>query len=345
MSDSLFAYNYGTLQGGLFSSTVLTNPAELIRGEELYRMLRLCGEQECACGDSASDWEVLFAFSKALPSLAGFGAASRMHRLLQKACGMEEGLTKANAHVFWQRGVARFEKERIPLSSFLLQGVPVLTDASTLQEHEGVPLAMDAASLLPCGASSFEEWRAYVKDCIFRFFESGCRTIRFCISHGCEFAEPNPYRVGEILQKKRRSAGEYSILAAQLFREVCTHATPLEMNVLVEAHRDTDALPFLIYAEQSVGLPNLCLATEDPVISLQTQSLAVRCASKFTLALLLSAFPVEHELENALLSVAARYPIGRLTFVTGGDLRLVSFEESDARARICRIMEKNFEKK
>jgi len=147
------------------------------------------------------------------------------------------------------------------------------------------------------------------------------------------------------LKNTRRTGEESFLLLSQLFRELCVCARRGGASILVEAVRDSDALPLLSYAERTVGLPQVCLAISEPCLNEETAELAAALSPRLTLALSLRAFPTEHELEQALLSAAARYPVGRLSFICAADLRTAAVAQANARRVICRIMEKSFEKK
>ncbi len=343
MSDFLFAFDYGTLGQMPMLQKRITNPAELIRGTDLYRMLRLCAIEERTCFEECSDWELFSAFSKALALLKGFPTAHLMQALLEECAGVRFPLTEACARDFWNESVAYFEEEHIALCDMLSKDTPLLRCAN--EGDDGYPSVLDALSLLPTACASFFEWRQGIENSVSDFSARGCREILFALPDEFSFVEPNPYLVGEALGKTRKSKEEYACLISQLFREVSTHATKLDMTVLIKVRKCTDALPMLSYTDRRVGLPRICLCTGDPLICEGTQELAVRLASKFTLALSLSAFPTVHELEAALLSAAARYPVSRIGLIAGVDLRLSRYAHSAARDRVCRIMEKSFEKK
>lgn len=339
MSDFLFALDYGTLEDASVLQKRITNPAELIRGKELYRMLRMCAIEERVRFEECSDWELFSAFLRALPLLRGFPTAYGMQRLLCDAAGVEPPLCEKDALLLWETCVKRFEADGMTFSDLLSVRFPCLYGADA-PPNSGALSVMDALSLLPKTCTSFFEWRSVIERAVLRFFECECREILFEVPEGFSFVEPNPYLVGEALGKARKNREESAALVSQLFREICVHAKKRRMTVLIKVRRNADCVLLLRYAEKCVGLPKLCLCTEDPMLCDEVTALAVRLCADFSVALSLSAFPTEHELEAAVRSVAARYSVARLGLITGGDLRLCTYTQATARIQMERIMKK-----
>ena len=343
MQDSLFAFDYGT---GEYAPKKITNPTELIRGKDLYHMLRLCGVEAEKRLDEWSDWELFSSFARELPSLRGFPLAEFMQSLLRDVAGVPFPLNAENAAAFWRESVSYFERECITPGDALTRDIPRLCRADAPCEvlDRSEKMLPDAMSLLPIGCTTLDAWQKEIGTVLSRFSGMGSRVIFMELPCKPSFAEPNPYRVGEILRKTHRRDEDRACLVSQLLREVCVGARSLGMTVLLKVCRYDDALPFLSYIEKTVGLPSICLCSDDPILSKEGQELFARQSERLMVALSLHAFPTEHELNEALLSIAARYPFGRLFFVTGVDLRFARYAQAEAYKRICRIVEKSFEK-
>lgn len=347
MNDALFAWDYATLPACCTSLEYVTNPTELIRGEALYRMLRLCGI-ECDRGiENLSDWELFRDFCECYPMLRGFPAAESVETLLHSVFSLSMPLSREAASELWRACVADLERNKRTFSSFLPLEIAVLgaiSDVDRMKERCFLPIP-DGQSLLPKTKETFDAWRASVRSSFERLSRLGVKTVRLRLPKNFLFTEPNPYTVDRALKKEKRQRVETQLLLSQLFRELCVNARAFGMGILLECDCELDALPLLSYTERAVKLPEIALSLKDPILSEEMQEFLEAAAPRLSLALSVSAFPTELELERAICSVAARYPVGRLSFVTGEDLRLIRFAQEKARVRIGRAFEKSFEKK
>ena len=122
----LFASDYGVLDASVLKNEYVSNPAELLRSQELCGVLRLCGVCEDESGASASDWELFLSFCRCLPLLKGHLLAARAERLLQKTLLFSLPLCEENAVALWREGIARLEESPLRMRSLLDPAVPWL---------------------------------------------------------------------------------------------------------------------------------------------------------------------------------------------------------------------------
>lgn len=317
----LFASDYGVLDGAALRVGYVTDPAELLRARETYTLLRQCGVCADECGDAASDWELFFSFCKAFPLLRGHLVASRLASLLSQTLSLSLPLCEENAAVLWREGIAHLQSNPVKLQSLLPCDVPWLCEC---EEYVGKVLPQrsfvySAELLSPLRGETLASWHTRVRDTVLRLASVGCVGVRLCLPEGYRFIAPNPYAAEAALGKTRRDPDTKNLLLSQLTREVSEACVAARLPLLAECACDTSVTALLRYVREAVGLPETTVAAS--VSETRNSLIGIAAACDLRIALRLFDAPTEAEMKQALASVAARYPIGRVRLITEADLR------------------------
>ena len=324
-----FAADYGTLPASFFGVGRVTNVAELLRGEPLYRVLRLCGVPETENGERASDWELFQSLCRAYPLLVGHPMRRELAAFLQLHFSIDEPLCAENAERIWRTTADALEQNVRSGADFLpAERVPWLCGASELPMElppRVIPVLL-VNSLMENRDVTLDGWREQIRDALDAFCAKGCDRLVLRVEPLFAFSSPNPYRVGQLLAKRRTVREEEQMLLAQLVREICAYVATRGMPLSVEVKGElAETARLLEYTEQSVGLPP-CLICTDSVSATDAaiDFIAREHQRPMRLSLRVSDYPSEAELARACACVAARYPFGRLAVITAADLRRLS---------------------
>ena len=328
--ENLFASDYGVLKRGLFSVRSVTNASELLRSEEIYRILHLCGIPAAEGSEVASDWELFFSFCKAYPLLRGHLVAERTGELLCERLSLSLPLTEENAATLWRESAAHLAAHPLSMSDLTVGAAPWLCDGETLPAEfpERMPHVLDSAVLMPRDAETRAAWNERIRTVLSSLSEQGCVGVRFLTGAAYEFTEPNPYAVDRALATRRRGRDAENLLLSQLLREICGACTETGLPLTVECEGDAAAAELLRYVRRTVGLPPITVsarmpATRDALLSLAEEA-------DIRMAIRLSDAPTARELSDTLEAMAARYPIGRVRLITGADLRQSALAQRNA---------------
>lgn len=331
----LFASDYGVLERDFFSMGYLSNAAELLCSEELFRILHTCGigREE---SEKFSDWELFAAFCRAFPMLRGHLVAARMATLITERSGTSLPVSEETAEALWHACADRFSREPVRAETLIAHGVPWLCDGEALPAGfpSSVPFVLDGDVLAARVGETLAQWHRRVRDTVERDHSAGCVGVLLRLPREYSFAEPNPYAIGGALSARRNSDAS-NLLLSQLVREICEACVACGTALTMECACDASVAALLRYASRTVGIPSLCVCakeagTRDALISL-AEEMEIR------LALRLSDTPTEAELSLALDSIAARYPIGRVRLITGADLRQSAVAQRQAERLLCHI--------
>lgn len=341
MEHQRFTADYGTLPPQLFSVGSISNPAELLRGEELYGLLRLCGIEEAENGAAASDWELFRSVGRALPMLAGHPMRARILQLLGDRFGIAEVLCEENCERLWRAAVTFAEKHPFRMEDVLPRERTAWL-SGTLALPDGLP---DAVSPVLCAdfflhtdTVSLTDWSAWIRRTAEEYRAHGGEMILLRLSREFSFIAPDPHHVGLALREKRRSAQSNHLLTAQLVREVCVICRENGMRLLIESACDGAICALLEYVKKSVGFPKLFATASDAL----TRDRLIECMkdasySDVRLAVRLEDLPTKQERAAAWESIAARYPVGRLCVISGADLRMIGGVRKEIAEELARL--------
>ncbi len=336
----LFASDYGVLSRDFFSVGYVSNAAELIRGEETYRILRLCGIDEGKGGDAASDWELFFSFCKAYPLLRGHLVAERKGELLRAHLGTSLPFSEETAEQLWRESTLHLAASPMRAHALLSHDVPWLCDGEELPDTlpEFLSPMLDATVLAARRGETFGAWHTRLCTVVERFSRAGCAGVLLRLPADFSFAEPNVYAVGEALGMRRQSREAANLLLSQLVREISEACIACRLPLLLECECGGTVGALLRYVRRTVGIPELCACARDAFA--RDALLDFAAESDIRIALRLADVPTEAELSFSVESLAARYPIGRVRLVTGADLRESAAAQRQAERLLCRITEK-----
>lgn len=329
METNRFAADYGQLPAAYFSLGRITNPAELLRGEALYRALRLCGIAEEENGERASDWELFCSACRATSMLVGHPMRENILRLLKACLPTEEKFDVSDCERLWRDAVAFLSTHAYAPADFLpREKTAWLSDTLELPSclPPTVKPALLANLLLRDTDGELSAWRQRIRDTVARYARAGGDLAVLRLTRDFSFASPDPYHVGIALRSKRRSSSDEHMLTAQLLRELCEICAKTGMRLLVEADCDASLLSLLDYTERSVGLPSTCIAASDAALR---DRLIERMGeaghnTDLRLAVRLSDAPCAEERQLEWKKLLARYPAGRLCVISAADLRVIA---------------------
>lgn len=343
--QDLFASDYGVLGREFFSLEYLTNPSELMRSEEVYHILHLCGIDAREGGALSSDWELFSSFCRAYPMLHGHLVATRIASVLRECLSLSLPFDAENAVALWHEGVERLLHAPMQTSSLFAEDVPWLCDGETVPDAlpAGIAPVLDGGQLMPQRGEALAEWQERIREVFAHFLEHGCVAVRLSLPSDTSFVEPNPYAVGQSLASRHRDKRESALITAQLLREMSAVCILYNLPLTLECAGRTEIGEMLRYVSRTVGLPPLTVSPKDPDERDALLSLADQ--TDLRIALRLSDVPTEREMADALESMAARYPIGRVRLITGADLRHSGVAQRGAAHLLCRFTEKTLEKK
>ena len=119
----LFASDYGVTDRSFLCVGRITNPAEMIRSETVYRMLALCGTDPKKSGASSSDWELFASFCEAAELLHGHREADEILAMLRRHLVFSLPFTKENAEKLWREAVDQLSACPLSAHDLLSQGI------------------------------------------------------------------------------------------------------------------------------------------------------------------------------------------------------------------------------
>lgn len=347
MAELCFRADYGHISRTFFTQGRITNPAELIRGDALYRLLSLCGADDKQNGASASDWELFSSFCRAYPLAVGHPLARSVAELFRTRFDITELPCEDNRMRLWNAMVDRLEVCPCVATEVLPSEVGWLCDGLELPDvlpNRLMPV-LDGNLLLHLPVGSRETWCSEIGDTVRSFARSGCRECVLRLDADFSFCKPNLYSVGEALKKKKRTWEDVCLLTAQLFRELCAVASEEDVAILLETHCSHTVTELLDFADQSVGLPNLYVSADDR----RTRDAVIDRMSRqhrnpIAFVIRHADVPSDFELVRTLEDLSGRYPLGRLCLVGGADLRQTRGIQAYMRACLNTVLEKSFEK-
>ena len=343
MNPTLFAFDYGTLSGAFFSDRYLTNPIELLCSRELTELLYLCGCREAEISEKSSDYQKFRALCRSFPLLDGHPFKEQITSFLNLHFQGLPELSPEACDILWRAISDELASNPRKGSDFLPKGALFwLSDSLILPSKlpQNVSPILDGNLFLPVSAQSYTLWQKEISSVLSTFYLAGCQRVIVRLDPSFRFVQPSVYHVENALRTEKRTDEQNFLLITQILRELSAlcQKQSLALHLLLECSGH-EAVAALRYVQHSVGLPALYW------------SAATREASEEMLSF--SAFPHKNdvlwtlhsgymksptELTAALQFAASRYPVGRLSLVTGADLRYVDIAEERCR----RILEKSF---
>jgi len=328
MDFDRYAADYGTLSSSYFGIGRITNASELLRGEELYRLLRLCGIPEKENGARASDWELFRSLCRAYPLLTGHPIRTQISDFLKTHFSVFEPLNEESCARIWHTTVLDLEQRPRNAVDFL-GGREVAWLCDTLEMPSSLPDFVKPVLLgnllLEKRDVTLKQWQNSVRNTVKVYADAGCDRIVLRVGRDFSFSSPSVYQVDRILQKRKLAGEERDLLLTQLLRELCVLCLEKGMTLVLELQCDpAPAEQLLAYVGHTVGLPKTyvsasCLQTADRLIDL----MGAHRQNPMRLAIRLGNFPSDEEVEALCRRICTRYPVGRLLVITAADLRRI----------------------
>ena len=333
-----FLPDYGILPSAYFQKSAITNPVELFWSDDLISLLRLCGEREETIGECASDYDRFLSVCRALPLLEGHPTREWIASVLDKYFDLKELPTQENAPEAWRTLCDRLLGEPIRPQD-LVEG-SWLCDSLVVPSYlpTNITPVLNANLFLGTRAKNAVAWREEIRATAKHFSACKCQKIVLHLPSEFAFVIPSIYHVDKALQTTKRSREAENLLLSQLMRELCTAAQEYNLLLVLVCNAKADEAAYLLeYCEASVGLPRVCWSLREvrEAHALLTFTAKPRKNEIFA-ALPYETIMTEHELFDALESWKARYPVGRLCFLTARDLRQMPY----AQVHIADMLEK-----
>ena len=334
----MFTPDYGILPSNYFQRSAITNPTEIFWSEDLLSLLRLCDAKEEQIGERASDYDRFLSLCRALPLLQGHPTSAWIASVLEKYFDLKELPTEETAPTVWKSLCDTLLNH--PLSpkdlvcgTWLCDGVTVPSDLP-----KKITPAMKANLLLHTGAKNIAAWREEIIATVAHFVAHGCQKVVLHLPKEFSFVVPSVYHIERALQLSKKDREAANLLICQLVRELCRILQENGMLlVLVCEGNASDVAALLEYAEENVGLPHLCWSLHDARDAYPLLHFTAKTHKNEILAALrYENVMTERELSDTVEAWQVRYPMMRLCYLIGGDLRQTSF----VRERICRMFDK-----
>lgn len=341
MQEDFFAYDFGVTASEPWKRPI-TNPTELIGRDELQALLGLCQTAGAERLDDASDYELFRALCSARPYLLGHSFPLRAEYLLKTCFGISATLSADACDTIWRTCVEQLRESKVTLWDCIcksLRDEPIRCLLAPLALSEELPLqaepVLDGTFLCRTVTSSWKAWEAEMQAVLDGFGRRGCSSVFYRLPKDYTDVAPNPYSVEQVLTPKTKNE---HLLLAQGFRFLSEACAKRGWTLLLRVEcNPEDALALLKRTERTVGIPTLVWTTSrtdvrDTLLDFtaQSHSSTVRCG------LFLADHPSDLELDLALSTLAARYPLGRLAVLSGVDLRHAAYERSRVQSWISK---------
>ena len=339
-----FSVDYGTLPASFCRAATITNPAELLRSPEVYRLLRLCGLPSRECSAESSDYELFRSLCRALPLLTG-------HPVREDLCALWRELfpniplpSPEACDEIWRTASAHLLACGMTADHLLkTASCACLASGSTLDRlPSGVTPMLDGGDLLHTQANTLADWQREIACAVEKTHKRGGDTVRVCLPRHYHFEAPDRYHVEQALQRGRSTSQQKALLLSQLVRELCGICRAASMRLLVEVDCDArEAAALLEYAERTVGLPTLFWGSHPKNADAMLDFQARERASETAWCWRTRELPSRQELLAELDAAAARYPSGRLQIITGTHLLLSPYAQKRALLLLNEYSEKS----
>ncbi len=340
MQDHPFLYDFGYLPKALFENAEILTPADLIDSPAWRSIVSLCTEG--SINHSRSQYEHFQAVCQALPQMEGHPLKKDLSAFWKEYFGELPLPSPERVDLLWRHLTDRFFANATPRERFL--PIPpwncITTSEMLLKLPRGAAPMLEADHFLRVKANGYDAWKREILQTLDAFCGAGCRQILLTLPTGFTFTVPDLYHVGVVLKQDRRSKADADLLCAQLLREITVEAQKRKLALLLRVLCDgAQAEAALGYLERSVELPITVWSTPHS----ETAKCLLSCSTHQNLllpALCMSDMPSEFELQATLATYAARYPVGRLQFLTGADVPLLPY----ARERVYKTLQENLKK-
>ena len=337
MNLDIFLPDYGTLPSKYFERSAISNPVELFWSDDLKALLRMAGESEEAIGERASDFDRFLSICRVCPLLVGHPTLAWIKSVFKEHFGMSALPTEKNAKAAWGRICESLLQSPI-LPRSLVSGAWLCDELKVSSNLPGnITPVLNADLLLYTNSKNAAAWSTEIASTVEHFVKNRCEKIVLRIPDDFDFASPSLYHVDRILSVAKRDRQAANILICQLVRELSTVAQKYDLLLVLKCNGQSKALARLLsYVEESVGLPLLCWSLCEAKEALQLLDFTAKPhKSEILVALPYEAVMTENELLEAIKSWQARYPVGKLCFLTARDLRQSPY----ARAHIADMLE------
>lgn len=294
-------------------------------------------------GAGTSDYELFYELCKASAVLQGHPLPARLAFLLHAYFNTEDVLSLQTCKHIWQTVANQCMEQKITVAdvakkmtaAFLSRCVMQKKDLK-LAEAVGTEPILDGNSLLFTAHQQWNGWSLEMREICDAFALAECHAVYLRLPKSFCFSEPNPYSVNGCLSDETADRKNNGLLLTQTARFLCKLCRERQWKLILRIDCGGDAATSLLaYLGRTVGLPAVVWSAA----SFETGDALLAFFAKEGLfdaryALLLADYPSDAELVYAISSRAARYPLGRIAMISGGQL----LDQAFARARAERVL-------
>ena len=292
-----------------------SNIAELMLCEAVESLLALCVDKSMQTNTSPSDYDRFLHLCRCLPFFYGHPIKESAKAYLKRYFDIDLPIIPQNAEKLWLLTAERLLVSDCDIPYFSVE--QDTTQAPLPPLSQGDPYtAFVACILCQTEANSWSEWQAEMRTRLDQILvQDPLCIIRFDLNESASAQRPSLYHVEQALQRKHRSGEDYALLLAQVLRFVCEYAQTADVRI--HLHADTPLIVGLLNdLKKSVGVPPMLLvssddSTQDAIIDwIRTASAPLR------LGLVYHDFLSHDHFEQAVLTLAKKYPIGKLSVLS-----------------------------
>ncbi len=292
----------------------MTDIVDLLGESDLRRTLMQCGIN----AERFSHYELFRAFCEAQPLLSHHRLRSCFHGILRAFPTLDFSSDSVGCNDIWKS-----------VAEELLLDPPSqkhLTEMQSDREDDEKAPSVDEAKLcrraqtyaanrlLFTHADSWEAWRDEINGQLTALVGQACSGVLYRLPKYYRDCSPNPYTVGQILKKKRRSLRDRSLLHAQLLRQILAFCREKGLRVILMSQCDAQHLRSLLFRlKGEVGLPSLACSTASDTPEWLLDFAAEN--REVTLAVAAEKANTHGDCLQTLTRLSRIYPIGRITVV------------------------------
>ena len=292
----------------------MTDIVDLLGESDLRRTLMQCGVN----AERFSHYELFRAFCESQPLLSHHRLQSRFHSILRAFPAPDCHPSDAYCNEIW-RHVAEALLLEPPSQKLLFAMQCDRGDDEKSITVEDAMLCLreqtySANRLLSTHADSWEAWREEINGQLNALVGQAYNGVLYRLPKYYRDCSPNPYTVGQILKKERRSLRDRSLLHAQLLRQILAFCREKGLRVILLSQCDNPHLRSLLHRlKGEVGLPALaCSAANDAPEWLLDFTAENR---EVTLAVAAEKANTHGDCLQTLTRLSRAYPLGRVTVV------------------------------
>jgi len=291
-----------------------TDIVDLIGETEVRRVLMQCGTDV----RWVSHYELFRAFCEAQPLLVAHRLCRRCQAILSVLIEKNMPISTTVCDQIWRQTADRLLLDSIQWEA-ICKELPhfeydkiadSVLKATRICLHESL---FSANGLISVHAESWDTWRDRIDARLMKIPDAS-DSIRYRLPKRYIDRAPNPYVIGEIMKRGKRSACDLNYLHAQILRHLFAFCRTKQKRLILFAPCTPEALNALLTRlKREVGLPELICVAPIPVdpslLDFAVENPSVSLAVDGTTLI------DTDQLAQTLVRLAREYPCGRITVI------------------------------